>query len=123
MAGSDPVLGVDEVSEIVKGQFEEALKNEIESHIDEIKASTRRRPLDASSRFMDMVVRVAKQMGLEQFLKMDRSEVLDVVAKLYDDYVAKIDLPGSFDSLLHMALKHAILLIAGAAYDRLKEKA
>ena len=103
----------------IKGQFEATLLNEVNKHVEEIAAATRRRPLDAGSQLMDIIVRVAKQIGLDKIKEMKKADVVEIVGRIYDDYVAKIDLPGQFDPLIHMALKQVVLMLTAAAYDRL----
>jgi len=105
-----------------KFSFEKKLREEIEIALPDIAASTNKRPMAAGSKFVDIVVRVVKQIGLEQLKGLDRATALDIVGKIYDEYIAKIDLPGEYDAVFHSLIKQAALAAIGIAYDRFLAK-
>lgn len=98
--------------------FEKKLREEVEIALDDIKASTRKRPMAAGSKFFDIVMRVVKQIGLEQLKGLDRETMIQVIGKIYDEYIAKIDLPGEYDAVFHALIKQAALAAVGIAYDK-----
>lgn len=102
--------------------FEKKLREEVEAAVDDIKASTRKRPMAAGSKFFDIVLRVVKQIGVEKLAELDRVTVLEVVGKVYDEYIAKIDLPGEYDEVFHALIKQASLAAIGIAFDKFVAK-
>lgn len=98
--------------------FEKRLREEVEAAVEDIAASTRKRPMAAGSKFVDIVLRVVKQIGAEQLKGMDKDAILAVVGEIYDDYISKIDLPGEYDAAFHAILKQGALLALGVAYDK-----
>ena len=102
--------------------FEKKLREEVESAVEDIKASTRKRPMAAGSKFFDIVLRVVKQIGVEKLAELDRVTVLEVVGKVYDEYIAKIDLPGEYDEVFHALIKQASLAAIGIAFDKFVAK-
>ena len=102
--------------------FEKKLREEVESAVEDIKASTRKRPMAAGSKFFDIVLRVVKQIGVEKLSELDRVTVLEVVGKVYDEYIAKIDLPGEYDEVFHALIKQASLAAIGIAFDKFVAK-
>jgi hypothetical protein len=102
--------------------FEKKLREEIEIALPDIAASTNKRPMAAGSKFFDIVLRVVKQIGAEQLANLDRATLLDVVGKIYDEYIAKIDLPGEYDKVFHRLIKEASLATIGIAYDKFLQK-
>lgn len=102
--------------------FEKKLREEVEAAVEDIKASTRKRPMAAGSKFFDIVLRVVKQIGVEKLAELDRVTVLDVVGKVYDEYISKIDLPGEYDEVFHALIKQASLAAIGIAFDKFVAK-
>lgn len=102
--------------------FEKKLREEVEAAVEDIKASTRKRPMAAGSKFFDIVLRVVKQIGVEKLAELDRVTVLEVVGKVYDEYIAKIDLPGEYDEVFHALIKQASLAAIGIAFDKFVAK-
>lgn len=102
--------------------FEKKLREEVESAVEDIKGSTRKRPMAAGSKFFDIVLRVVKQIGVENLSKIDRVKVLEIVGKVYDDYIAKIDLPGEYDQVFHALIKQAAMAAIAIAYDQFVAK-
>lgn len=98
--------------------FEKKLREEVEAAVEDIAASTRKRPMAAGSKFFDIVLRVVKQIGVEQLKDLDKVTVLGIVAKVYDEYISKIDLPGEYDTVFHALIKQAALATIGIAYDK-----
>ena len=98
--------------------FEKKLREEIEIALPDIKASTNKRPMAAGSKFFDIVLRVVKQVGVEQLKGLDRASILEITGKVYDEYIAKIDLPGEYDAVFHALIKQAALAAIGIAYDK-----
>lgn len=98
--------------------FEKKLREEVEAAVEDIAASTRKRPMAAGSKFFDIVLRVVKQIGVEQLKDLDKVTVLGIVAKVYDEYISKIDLPGEYDTVFHALIKQAALAAIGIAYDK-----
>jgi hypothetical protein len=98
--------------------FEKKLREEVEAAVEDIAASTRKRPMAAGSKFFDIVLRVVKQIGAEQLKDLDKVTVLGIVAKVYDEYISKIDLPGEYDTVFHALIKQAALAAIGIAYDK-----
>ena len=98
--------------------FEAKLREEVEAAVEDIAASTRKRPMAAGSKFFDIVLRVVKQIGAEQLKDLDKVTVLGIVAKVYDEYISKIDLPGEYDTVFHALIKQAALAAIGIAYDK-----
>lgn len=98
--------------------FEKKLREEVEAAVEDIKASTRKRPMAAGSKFFDIVLRVVKQIGVEKLAELDRVTVLEVVGKVYDEYISKIDLPGEYDEVFHALIKQASLAAIGIAFDK-----
>jgi hypothetical protein len=98
--------------------FEKKLREEVEAAVEDIKASTRKRPMAAGSKFFDIVLRVVKQIGVEKLAEIDRVTVLEVVGKVYDEYISKIDLPGEYDEVFHALIKQASLAAIGIAFDK-----
>jgi len=102
--------------------FEKKLREEVEAAVEDIKASTRKRPMAAGSKFFDIVLRVVKQIGVEKLAELDRVTVLEVVGKVYDEYISKIDLPGEYDEVFHALIKQASLAAIGIAFDKFVAK-
>lgn len=102
--------------------FEKKLREEVEAAVEDIATSTKKRPLAAGSKFFDIVLRVVKQIGVEKLAELDRVTLLDVVGRVYDEYIAKIDLPGEYDELFHALIKQAALASIGIAYDKFVAK-
>ena len=102
--------------------FEKKLREEVEIALDDIKASTSKRPMAAGSKFFDIVLRVVKQIGAEQLKDLDRTTVLEIVGKIYDEYIAKIDLPGEYDTVFHALIKQASLAAVVIAFDKFLAK-
>lgn len=102
--------------------FEKKLREEVEAAVEDIKASTRKRPMAAGSKFFDIVLRVVKQIGVEKLAELDRVAVIEVVSKVYDEYIAKIDLPGEYDQVFHALIKQASVAAIGIAFDRFVAK-
>lgn len=102
--------------------FEKRLREEVEAAVEDIKASTRKRPMAAGSKFFDIVLRVVKQIGVEKLAELDRATVIEVVGKVYDEYIAKIDLPGEYDEVFHALIKQASLAAIGIAFDKFVAK-
>lgn len=102
--------------------FEKKLREEVEAAVEDIKASTRKRPMAAGSKFFDIVLRVVKQIGVEKLAELDRVTVIEVVSKVYDEYIAKIDLPGEYDQVFHALIKQASVAAIGIAFDRFVSK-
>jgi hypothetical protein len=102
--------------------FEKRLREEVEAAVDDIQASTKKRPMAAGSKFVDIVLRVAKQIGAEQLKDLDKDAVIAVVSKVYDEYIAKIDLPGEYDAVFHGLIKQASLAALAIAYDQFLKK-
>lgn len=102
--------------------FEKKLREEVEAAVEDIKASTRKRPMAAGSKFFDIVLRVVKQLGVEKLAELDRVTVLEVVGKVYDEYISKIDLPGEYDEVFHALIKQASLAAIGIAFDKFVAK-
>lgn len=102
--------------------FEKVLRDEVERSVEDIAASTRKRPMAAGSKFVDIVLRVIKQVGAEQLAGMDKASILAIVGKVYDDYIAKIDLPGEYDTAFHALLKQLALVALGVAFDKFLAK-
>ena len=98
--------------------FEKKLREEVEAAVEDIAASTRKRPMAAGSKFFDIVLRVVKQIGAEQLKDLDKVTVLGIVSKVYDEYISKIDLPGEYDTVFHALIKQAALAAIGIAYDK-----
>ena len=98
--------------------FEKKLREEVEAAVEDIAASTRKRPMAAGSKFFDIVLRVVKQIGVEQLKDLDKVTVLGIVSKVYDEYISKIDLPGEYDTVFHALIKQAALAAIGIAYDK-----
>jgi hypothetical protein len=98
--------------------FEKKLREEVEAAVEDIAASTRKRPMAAGSKFFDIVIRVVKQIGVEQLKDLDKVTVIGIVAKVYDEYISKIDLPGEYDAVFHALIKQAALAAIGIAYDK-----
>ena len=97
---------------------EKKLREEVEAAVEDIAASTRKRPMAAGSKFFDIVLRVVKQIGVEQLKDLDKVTVLGIVGKVYDEYISKIDLPGEYDAVFHALIKQAALAAIGIAYDK-----
>ena len=102
--------------------FEKVLREEVERSVEDIAASTKKRPMAAGSKFVDIVIRVLKQVGAEQLANIDKASALAIVGKVYDDYIAKIDLPGEYDTAFHAILKQLALVTLGVAFDKFLTK-
>jgi len=95
--------------------FEKRLRDEVACSIDDIAASAAKKPNLAASQFIDLVLRLLKEVGA----KNSKAEILTAVGSVYDDTIAKIDLPGEIDPILHALLRQIVLVAVGIAYDRI----
>jgi hypothetical protein len=95
--------------------FEKHLREELDSSIDDILSSSKKKPIEAGSRFFDLVLRVLKEFGANA----TKDDILAAVAKVYDDYLSKIDLPGEYDVVVHALLKQTVLASVAIAYDKI----
>jgi len=102
--------------------FEKVLRDEVESSIEDIALSTRKRPMAAGSKFVDIVIRVVRKLGAEQLKNLDKETALSVVGTVYDDFVAKIDLPGEYDVIIHGLIKQSALAALAIGYDQFMKK-
>lgn len=103
--------------------FEAALRAELEAGIEDVKSAGKRRPLSVGNTFIDIFVRVAKVFGIDNVLAIKREDLVAMVGNLYDQYVAKIDLPGpfdAFDAFVHSLVKSTVLSIINSIYDKFK---
>ena len=68
---------------------------------------------------VEQAIAVVHELGPDAVPK---DQFLAEIDKLYSDYIAKIDLPGPFDAVLHAQLKAMVLKIAGDLYDNFFKK-
>jgi hypothetical protein len=101
--------------------FEKVLRENLDTH-DEMFLSDAK-PLLLGHRFVDAVVNALKALTGQSLASLNKEDALALVAKMYDEYISKIDLPGPFDSFIHPMIKNIALVMIGRVFDSLKKPA
>lgn len=76
-------------------------------------------PFSLANSLVSVLIDAIKEAVIEG---MDKQEVLEAVAKFYDDYVSGLDIPGKFDKLIHGLIKQAVLQAVEIGIDSIRSK-